>query len=254
MIVDLHMHSHHSRCAQRENNVQTMVDAAIAAGLEGIAITDHLHPHIDPAILADNRNQLAQLKETKLEVWIGVELDVLNWEGDLTGDPELYKSLDYVMAGIHHYHVNWVDGPDLSQSPVEILAFAQQNLMNTIPNPWLDAIGHPWTGVVKVLNFNFYNLIKPEWIEEAGYAARNHQTALEIPAWAMFKDDAINEDYLQHVVRPLIKTGCPLVTATDAHSLSNIGKNINRLTKLLLEEGATEEQLWSPAKRVKTRV
>lgn len=247
MLVDLHMHSNHSRCAHEDNTVQTMVEAAVSAGVDGIGITDHLHPHIDPAIFADNRNQLSKLTETDLKVWIGVELDVTTLSGELTGNPEIYKSLDYVMAGIHHYHLDWVEGPDLSKSPTDILYFAQQNLINTIRNPYLNAIGHPWVGVFKVFKFSC-DLLKPEWIEEAGVEARIHQTALEIPAWAMFKDDAINEDYLQHVVRPLIKTGCPLMTGTDSHHLVNIGKRIDRLTDLLLLEGATEDQIWSPAK------
>ncbi len=50
MLVDLHMHSNHSRCADPANTVEAMVQAAAKAGVDGIGITDHLHPHIDPAI------------------------------------------------------------------------------------------------------------------------------------------------------------------------------------------------------------
>ncbi len=63
-----------------------------------------------------------------IKVWVGVELDVMTLEGDLTGNPEIYRSLDYVMAGVHHYHLDWVEGPDLSKPPTDILYFAQKKI------------------------------------------------------------------------------------------------------------------------------
>lgn len=247
MLVDLHMHSHHSKCANPGNSILAMAEAACTVGLEGIGITDHLHPHISLEICADNREKAAQLDESGLKVWIGAEVDVLTFAGDITGTPELFETLDYVLAGVHHYHLNWVEGPDLSQSPTDILYFAHQNLMNTIRNPWVNAVGHPWVGLFKVFEFS-YELMQREWIEEAGEEAKKLQTALEIPVWALFRDGQLDEAYLEHLARPLIRTGCPISTGTDAHQLGEIGQGIKELTRILREEGAAEDQLWSPSR------
>jgi len=250
MLVDLHMHSHHSKCAQSENTIAAMVESAVAAGMDGIGITDHLHPHIDPAIFSDNRSRTSELSNEPLQIWVGTEVDVVTLGGDITGTPELYQTLDYILAGVHHYHLPWVEGPDLEKSPTDILYFAHQNLIHTIRNPWVDAVGHPYVGVFKVFHYEYASLQR-EWIEEAGYEAKKHETALEIPVWALFKDGVRDEEYLEHVVRPLIRSGCPLSTGSDAHHLPNIGRRIDMLTEVLVQEGAILQQLWSPIQKKK---
>ncbi|MDB4866354.1 MAG: zinc-dependent hydrolase YcdX, partial [Cohnella sp.] len=256
MLTDLHTHSTNSLCAHRSSTVQAMVEAASSAGLQGLGITDHLHPDTDPAIFRDNREQLSKLEAVDVKVWIGTEADVTTLAGDITGNPEIYRSLDYVMAGIHHYHLPWIEKPDVSKSPVDVMYFAHQNLLNTVRNPWVDAIGHPWVGVFGYLHgFQFrYEYIQMEWIEELGSAAKAYETALELPVWALIgKEEIPAEEYLNTIVRPLIRSGCLLFAGTDSHHPEGIGQNISTTRRLLLDNGAEERQIWTPDYAIEKR-
>lgn len=251
MLTDLHIHTCNSSCAQRTMTVEAIIKAAAATGLDGVGLTDHLHPHTDNAILEENRHQLLSMHDIPVTAWVGVEVDVLTITGEITGEPELFRSVDYVLAGVHHFHAKWVEGPDLAQSPTDVLYYAHRQLIGAIRNPWVNALAHPWVGLFKYLKgFNFsYDLLKKEWIEELGVEAKNNQTAIEIPSWAMFtKGGAPDEDYLRTIVRPLIKTRCPLMTGTDAHRPEQVGSQVSAVTSILLHEGAAQIQLWSPAK------
>lgn len=162
----------------------------------------------------------------------------------------LFESLDYVLAGTHHFHLKWVDSPDYTYSTTDVLFFAHRQLMGAINSPHVNALAHPWIGFQKYVKnyFSFaFDQIKLEWIEELGQTAKLNQTALEIPSWGLIRPDStINQDYLDNFVRPLVKTGCAIMTGTDAHQLEAIGNGIERVTNILMEEGACIEQIWTP--------
>ena len=248
-MVDLHVHSNYSMCAETSSTVRAIVEAAQSAKMEGIGITDHIHPYIEYSVIDDNRRQLSELLDSRVRVWIGAEIDVTTLSGRILGEPDFYRSLDYVMAGIHHYHCDWVARPDLSRDSEDVLNFVHRQIINTVKNPWVHVVAHPWSGLIKNLkDFPFtYDLIKSEWIEELGYESIKNGTAVEIPVWALInREGIINEPCLKHFVRPLLQTGCFISTGTDAHQVKNIGKGISKLVDIMTQNGAKPQQFWTP--------
>ncbi|NLJ85625.1 MAG: PHP domain-containing protein [Firmicutes bacterium] len=249
MIADLHVHSSKSNCASPNMNLEAIITSAVNRGLEGIGLTDHLHPFTQKSIFTKTQRELEQLDALSLAIWLGVEADVLTLEGAIVGEPGLDIPVDYVLAGVHHFHLPWVERPDNEEPLNDALYKAHRQVMGAIRNPLVNALAHPWSGVAKYAKLAgfCYDYVKLEWLEEESEEARKAHKALEIPTWALFdKDGAISESFLSAIVRPLIQFGCPLYIGTDAHEPNRVGAKVKETLDVLLSEGATMEQFWLP--------
>jgi DNA polymerase (family 10) len=129
---DLHYHS--NRSGDGRSSLDEMVAAAIGAGYEYIAFTDHGE---DLAINGSSRDQMLQHRERiralddqhpEIEILFGCELNI-GPDGELDYDPEFRLEFDYCVASIHSHF----DLPEVSQTARVLTALA---------DPAVDAIGH----------------------------------------------------------------------------------------------------------------
>ena len=129
---DLHYHS--DRSGDGRSSLEEMVDAAVAAGYEYIAFTDHGE---DLAINGSSREQMLEHRERvrqidasrpEITVLFGCELNI-GPDGDLDYDPEFRLEFDYCVASIHSHF----DLPEARQSARVLTALA---------DPSVNAIGH----------------------------------------------------------------------------------------------------------------
>ena len=198
---DLHMHT---TATDGEATLGEMARAAIARGLEYIAITDH-GQRVTMARGLDRKRLLAQWGEIDrlndslaedgkppLVVLKGIEVDMLE-KGGLDLPDDLLAKADWVVASLHYGQ---------NQPRDRITA----RILAAIENPHVSVIGHP-TG--RLINRRPAYDVDIEAVIEA--AAKNG-TFLEINAnpWRLDLDD-------RHAAAAR-KAGVKIVISTDAHS------------------------------------
>ncbi|HIE21782.1 MAG TPA: PHP domain-containing protein, partial [Acidimicrobiia bacterium] len=217
---DLHYHS--TRSGDGRSSPEKMVEAAIAAGYEYVAFTEHGE---DLAINGSNRremlshrNRLRRLGEKYPEVRIlfGCELNI-GADGELDYDPEFRLEFDYCVASIHSHF----DLPPERQTA---------RILRVLEDPAVNAIGH-LTG--RYLGRRPGVELDVDAVLE-GLAITG--VALEING-ALQRLDASAE-----VARQAVAQGVDVVIDTDAHHVSDL---------IRMEYGVTYAQRgWVPRARV----
>jgi DNA polymerase (family 10) len=192
---DLHMHSTES---DGRDDVRTMIEAARAAGLEYIAITDHSQS-LAMANGLDEDRALAHAARIRaldghagVRTLAGIECDILP-DGTLDLDDRCLSSLDIVVASVHSA---------FSQDRQEMT----RRVLKAIANPHVDIIGH-LTGR-RILQREPYDID----VEAVVNAAAQHGVALEINSQAYRLD--VNDTHAK-LARD---RGVPLVISSDSHS------------------------------------
>lgn len=130
---DLHMHT---SASDGKATLEEMAQAAIARGLEYIAITDH-SKRVSMANGLDGKRLLKQWKEVdklngelqELELLKGIECDILEAGGmDLPDD--ILEQADWVIASVHYGQ----------NQPREQIT---ERILGALENPHVDIIAHP---------------------------------------------------------------------------------------------------------------
>ena len=129
---DLHYHS--DRSGDGRSGLSEMVEAAVAAGYEYVAITDHGE---DLSINGSSREEMLGHRDAirslqgsypEIQLLFGCELNI-NREGKLDYDPEFRAEFDYCVASIHSHF----DLPAEQQTV---------RLLKALRDPAVNAIGH----------------------------------------------------------------------------------------------------------------
>jgi DNA polymerase (family 10) len=199
---DLHMHTTET---DGKDDLRTMAEAARAAGLEYIAITDHSQA-LAMANGLDERRALEHAARVRaldaeglgIRLLAGIECDIRP-DGSLDLVDDCLAALDVVVVSVHS-------------------AFNQEReqmtdrLLRAIANPHVDILGHP-TGR-RILKRPAY----PVDMEAVVGAAAAHGVAMEINCQVDRLD-------LNDVHATLARErGVPLVISTDAHSSTAFGR------------------------------
>jgi DNA polymerase (family 10) len=197
---DLHYHS--TRSGDGRSSPEKMVEAAIAAGYEYVAFTEHgedltMNGSSRQEMLA-HRDRLRRLDERypELRVLFGCELNI-GPDGGLDYDPEFRLEFDYCVASIHSHF----DLPSDRQTA---------RILKALEDPAVNAIGH-LTG--RYLGRRPGVELDVEVVLQ-GLAVTG--VALEING-ALQRLDASAE-----VARQAVAEGVDVVIDTDAHHVSDL--------------------------------
>lgn len=219
---DLHMHT---TATDGEDTLVDMVRAALARGLEYVAITDHgqrvtMARGLDRTRLLRQWDEIDRLNESlaadgppPITVLKGIEVDMLE-KGGLDLPDEVLARADWVVASLHYGQ----------QQPRDRIT---ARIVEAIENPHVSVIGHP-TG--RLINRRPAYDVDIEAVIEA--AARTG-TFLEINAnpWRLDLDD-------RHAAAAR-RAGVKLVISTDAHSTQ--GLEVMRCGVLQARRGGLEK-------------
>jgi DNA polymerase (family 10) len=195
---DLHMHT---TATDGKDDLETMVRAARATGLEYIAITDHskalaMANGLDERRALDHAARIRALdsRVEGIRVLAGIECDILA-DGTLDLADDCLAALDIVVASVHSA---------IRQDEAEITA----RVVRAIEHPSVDIIGHPTNRL----------LLRREParldMERVLAAAARHGVALEINC----QTDRL--DLSDTHARLARERGVKLVISSDAHSTS----------------------------------
>ncbi|HEY1480517.1 MAG TPA: DNA polymerase/3'-5' exonuclease PolX [Gaiellales bacterium] len=192
---DLHVHT---SASDGKATLEEMVSAALAAGLEYVAITDHsagvgMGIGLEPDDLRRHVERIRAYGETidGLTLLAGAEVDVMV-DGSLYYDDTLLAELDWVVASLH------VGQRQDSER-------ATHRLISAIENPHVDVIGHPSGRLLG--RRDGYEFDVPAVVE----AAARSGTFLEINC------GPARLDLRPAHAKAAIEGGVKLLISTDAH-------------------------------------
>ncbi len=188
------------------NSIEELAQAALKAGLEYIAITDHtkrltMTGGLDEKGLLkqmaeiDKINKKLKSKKAKIILLKGTECDILK-DGSLDIDDKTLSQLDVVGVSVHSYF----NLPKEEQT---------KRIVRAMKNPHVDILFHP-TG--RVLNKRPACEVDMDEIIETAVSTG---TVLEVDAWPDRLD--LKDEY----VRRCVEKGVKIAIDSDAHSVTH---------------------------------
>jgi putative hydrolase len=200
VVGDLHMHSDWS---DGGSPIREMAEAAVAAGHDYMALTDH-----SPRLTVANglsperlREQLGIVEQINAEmapfrILTGIEVDILE-DGSLDQDEDLLASLDVVVASVH------------SKLRMDSDSMTRR-MVTAVANPHVDVLGH-CTGrlITGGRGTRPESQFDPEVVFEA---CRQFGVAVEINSRPERRDPP------SRLIKLAYETGCDFSIDTDAHA------------------------------------
>lgn len=199
---DPHIHS----IASGHGNNSTVTDIAKKAkerGLKMVGITDHGPATMHSAKEAYFRNlAYAMKKRCGIEILYGVELNILDYEGNVDLDDEVLEQLDYAIISMHQ--------PNIKPGTLEENTFAYINAMK---HPRVRIIGH--ADDVKY----------PVDFEALALAAKHYQVVFEINNSSLRPDGyrGNTHENARSILAVCKKHKLPVVLSSDSHGDEHVG-------------------------------
>ena len=254
--TDYHIHTKYLKCADETMTVPAIVRRCEELGLTSIGIADHLN-------FRENYYQFAYIKQdvvaldTDLEVFFGVEINLLNGEGEIPYDEAMRDALGFEFA-IGGPHGAYVDHDDRTK----IVETHHRFLCQFAADPLIDVVVHPWwfnKGEFEEKGLRWFedmSDIPDELTIEFAEIARQHQTAIEVNPRASYESprygDRFHEDYKRYIAL-LNEQEVTFALASDAHNIKSLGAS-RRGDAFLEELGVPDERIWTPENaKVKSR-
>lgn len=218
---DYHTHTIYSRRHHGKGTIRENVEAAIQKGLSELIISDHGPGHI---LFGIDKKKLPEMRECidklnaefagKLKIYLGMEANVLTYDGKIDLSPNEMQYLDKISVGFHYGCIP----RDLSSfikfmilNPLsKILTFMEswmieQNtkaLMKIVENYPVDILTHP--GSKAKID-----------VRQLARFCRDRGTALEVNAY--------HGKLTVEEIRICAEEGCKLSVGSDAHSPQRVG-------------------------------
>ncbi len=222
--VDFHIHTRLCGHAAENMDVPHIIEAALGAHLDAIAITDHVFQPADLPIISRIRRDVDRYK-TKCRVIIGAEIDV---DGDCS-DGRLvtddFSGMDYVVAGFHYVPTigNYPHCPeDCDLRPGDFLKVWRSSLLGIVSNPAVDTLAHPGRLVAASVDLDVhFDDILAVYAEAAALSAENNVAweINELTGWRL-SDGYQKQWYRLYQIG--LDAGVKLIYGSDAHDPSSI--------------------------------
>lgn len=203
-IVDTHTHTLASGHAY--NTILEMAKAASDKGIKILGITDHSKamPGASGDFYFMNLKSMDR-EAYGVELLLGVELNIIDYNGKVDLPLKYIKELDIVIASLHT--------PCLKPGTKEENT---NTLIKCCENPYIDIIGHPDDG-----NYDID-------MEQVVLAAKRTGTLLELNNNSIvFRMNAREND--KKMLKLCKEHNVPIIIGSDAHAAGKVGENSNAL-------------------------
>lgn len=200
----LDMHTHTIASGHAYNTIQEMAHAAAEAGLDMLGITEHAMtmPGTCHEFYFQNLKAARRMIEG-VELCLGVELNIISYQGEVDMKEALLKEMDVVIASIHS-NIGYTSGT-VEQNT--------QAIIGAIQNPYVNIIGHPDDSRV------------PLDYEPIVLAAKEYNKLLEINNASLSPESfRVNPEQNDIRILELCKQyQVPVIIGSDAHCVSKVG-------------------------------
>ena len=244
--VDLHIHTQYCPCAKEEMTVEAVVEKALDRGLKAIGFVPHSYPVAEHGLEKLRtyemvREEVEQISEPGLSVFMGAEVECLDVSGKLLAGEEIARRVEYILVAPGHYHLSFVNNPPKEKRA--FLDYHHRTILNLLDHPLVSAIAHPYHALLDMLP-DFREVTEVYFREEACKAKENGK-AMEMNR-NLLSPRAHSPDSLrayERFVEILAEEGVMLLLGSDAHILKDVGKVPDHLFEKL---DIPESQIWLP--------
>lgn len=223
---DYHTHTYFS---DGSRSVEENVSAAVARGLEAVAVSDHGFDNPDRFSLtrekAARQTELiaeARCDHPDIRIYHAIEADITGTDGDIDMRPEDFARFDYVIAGFHRFAK-----PHTAR---DFFGFYLPAYFSFAFRPSADVVRRntrAFNAMIKrypiafVAHLNDMVICDPKEVAEC---AADHGTYLEI--------NMKHIDVFERALDGILATDVKLIANTDAHTPGKVG-DFTELEKLL---------------------
>ncbi len=221
--IDTHMHTIPSGHAY--STIREMAEMGKEHGLDAIVVTEH-GPEMPGSCMSFYFENMKVLPRERygIQTFFGVELNILNANGDVDLPERILERMDLAIASIHTpcFH---------EERTKETVTDAYINAMK---NPYINVIGHPDDERFPI---DYERLVK---------AAKETGTLLEINNSSMREDNnrVNSEENIKTMLMYCKKYQVPVVAGSDAHIDLDVGK-LELVERVLRECDFPEELVVS---------
>ena len=201
-IADMHTHTIASGHAY--NTITEMAKAASDIGLKMLGITEHAVSM--PGTCHDFYFENLKMVKRELfgvELALGVELNIISYDGDVDMKQELLKQMDVAIASIHS---------GIRYEPGDIVKNTNA-VLGAMKNPYINIIGHPDDSRI------------PMDYEQLVLASKEYHTLLEINNNSLTPGGWRVKPYEndKRILELCMKHDIPIIIGSDAHSFDKVG-------------------------------
>lgn len=214
--INLDFHTHTVASGHAYSTLEENIKAAAAAGLNGLAVTDHgpAMPGGPHEIYFMNLRALPT-EHLGIKLFRGIEANIIDYEGNLDLPEYPLKNLDFCIASYHEICIS----PRSEQTHTI-------GWINVIKNKYVDLLGHPGRG-----RFPFD-------VKMVAAACAQYNKAIEINNHTLKKED--DRDFCRRIALACKEYRVPVMVNSDAHFTSNIGE-FSRSIELLSDVDFPED-------------
>jgi len=215
IVVDTHTHTISSGHAY--STIQENAKEASVNGMKMINMSDH-GPAMNGAPFQYHFGNLRVIPDLLYGIRVikGVELNIINYSGEVDLSEYYLKRLDLVMASYHDICIEPATVEEHTNAAIQVLA-----------NPYIDVLAHAGNPQFQI---DIENVVK---------AARDYNKLIEINNHSFYVRTG-SEKNCHELALMCKKYGVRITTGSDAHISFNVGKFEN-VYKLLAEVDMPEE-------------
>lgn len=210
MTIAFDTHTHTIMSGHAFSTLEENVAACVRYGMDGFVVADHgpAMPNAPHDFYFMNLRILPRVIDG-IHLLRGVELNIVDCEGNVDLPDEIIKNLDVCIASFHE--------PCIDPQSVHDHTAAW---LNIVKNPYIDIIGHSGRGPFP------YN------IEKVITACRDHDKLIEINSFTLKTASYVSE--CRQIAEVCKRLGVKIVVSSDAHFSRNIGQ-VQSVMDLLAE-------------------
>lgn len=200
------LHTHTVASGHASNTVEEMAEAAIKKGITLYGITEHsmmMPGTCTKRYFEQTANNKKQFDG--IEVLYGVELNIMDYKGNVDMEEELLKKMDVAIASIHN-------GICYTSGTVEENTGA---VLGAILNPYINIIGHMDDDNIPV----DYDTIVHAAIENHTLLEINNNSLTE----GCWRKNTKNN--IKKIIELCMENNYPVIVDSDAHCVENVGRN-----------------------------
>lgn len=228
LFGDYHTHTKYSKNFHGKSSIEQNVKIAVQKGLKEIGITEHGFAHKFFGVRRKNikkmRAEIDRLNKIyPIKIYLGIEANIISYDGDIDLTPNEQKMFDYVIAGYHSKAT--VKKQDRKKFKLNKKCYRSKNYSTEViqanTQAYINAITKNRVNIISHIGSKF----KCDIVEVAK-VCKQTGTLLEINGRRIC--------YTEQDIAKLVQIDTKFIINSDAHKAKNVGE-CNRPTNFAIK-------------------
>jgi len=142
--INFHIHTYHSKCADKDMTPQNIIKILEKKGYVKIGFSDHVSSNKDIKEIIKLKEEILDLNSNNMEIYLGCEIDNTEFSDRTSVGEEIRKYVDFVILSFTHYQSYHVlDGPK-SLDKGDVIENVLKKFRYACSFNFVDIIAHPF--------------------------------------------------------------------------------------------------------------